>query len=182
MKKNLFAFLVGSFSALAITNATNAQSSNSTGTFEHKKNIVTIDKLMSAADKTANIDVANTKALKDFQKSYKDASNEKWLKNPYGYTAEFVSNGINTLVYYDKKGNWAASLKTYGEEKFLRDIRGIVKSKYYDYKILQVQEIETINTNNIPTYLVYLEDGNDFMKVRVHDWNMDVYEQFKEQK
>ncbi|MGH2565116.1 MAG: hypothetical protein ACRDE5_11420, partial [Ginsengibacter sp.] len=61
-------------------------------------------------------------------------------------------------------------------------IRGIVKSKYYDYKITQVQEIETTATNGTPTYMVHIEGDNDFKIIRVSGGDMDVYEEYAKQK
>jgi hypothetical protein len=180
MNKNLFALAVVIISALAITKTTNAQSSNVTGAFEHHNYTVAIDKLMPARDKAAN-DAINAKALRDFGKYYKGAPGVTWHKNEHGYTACFVLNDINTAVYFDKKGRWQGSLKTYDEANLDRNVRGVVKSKYYDYKILNVQEVETIDSGDTPTYLVYLKDHSDFKLARVHEGAMDIYAQFIEQ-
>lgn len=172
MKNFLIAFAAGSILALATTNGANAQGS--------KNNIASNDiKINKSVFSTT---VISDKALKDFKKSYKNANGEKWAKNATGFTAQFTSDGIANIVYYDKKGNWDASLKSYSEDKFDRNVRAIVKQKYYDYKITQVQEVETAATLGTPTYMVHIEGDNDFKIIRVSDGEMDVYEEFAKQK
>ena len=73
-------------------------------------------------------------------------------------------------------------MKGYFEDKLDRTVRGIVKQKYYDYKITYVQEIETGSNVAMPTYMVHIESDNDFKIVRVCDGAMDVYEEFARQK
>ncbi len=181
MKKKFFAFIAGSIFTLAVTNGAIAQTSNKVKLFESEKNVVIPYKLMPVRDKTKSIDGINTKALKNFGKNYKDASDVKWLKNDHTITVQFPSNGIYTVVYYDTKGHWQGSLKNYHEDKFDLKVRDVVKSKYYDYKIDWVQEIETVYTYGVPTYLIYIEDNSNFKVIRVSDGVMDVYEQFKKQ-
>jgi hypothetical protein len=181
MKNFLIAFAAGSILALATTNGANAQNSKN----NIASNDIKIDKSVfpGAADATnVSTNAISAKALKDFKKSYKNASGEKWAKSANGVTAQFTSNGIDNIVYYDKKGNWDASLKNYSEDKFDRNVRAIVKSKYFDYKITQVQEVETAATLGTPTYMVHIEGDNDFKIIRVSDGEMDVYEEFGKQK
>ena len=180
MKKNLFAVAVIFISVLVISKTANAQSSNSMEAFKHHNYIAATDNQLATGSKLTN-DAINLKALKEFGKAYKEAGSATWVKNDKGYTACFVLNGVNTAVYYSEKGRWEGSLKSYNEENLDRNVRGVVKSKYYDHKILQVQEVETIDSGGTPTYLVYLKDHNDFKMARVHDGAMDIYEQFTEQ-
>ncbi|MEO8110020.1 MAG: hypothetical protein ABI594_08315 [Ginsengibacter sp.] len=181
MKKFLFAIIAGSISLLAITNGAVAQTSNKLKVFHSPGNAVVIYMLMSATDKTASLDGINTKALRNFRKAYKEATSVKWIKGDHGITAQFIANGIQTVVYYDTKGHWQGSLKNYYEEKFNSKLRGLVRSAYYDYKICYVQEIETIDTYGAPTYLAYIEDDANFKVIRIGTDVMDVYQQFKKQ-
>ncbi|MEO8414757.1 MAG: hypothetical protein ABI472_13915 [Ginsengibacter sp.] len=182
MKKILFAVIAGSVSMLAIKNGAIAQTSNKLKLFDAPGNALVVDVSNSAKGKTATLDDINTKALNNFKKAYKEATSVKWVKGNLAITAEFASNGIQTVVYYDTKGRWQGSVKNYKEEKFNSKVRGIVKSTYYDYKIDYVQEIETIDTHGIPTYLAYIEDDTNFRVVRIDDGLMDVYQQYKKQK
>ncbi len=185
MKNLLIAFVAGSILALATTNGANAQTPNNFASVDKRDNPFKFDKsVFPEASNTSTISAStvNTKALKNFKKSYKNAADEKWEKNDEGFTAEFTLNNIANMVFYDKKGNWEASIKNYHEDKFDRNVRAIVKEKYYDYKITYVQEIETAATLGTPTYMVHIEGDNDFKIIRVSDDAMDVYEEFGKQK
>jgi hypothetical protein len=182
MKKFLFAFVAGCMSALALTNGACAQSTNNTYAVETPENVIKTEKSGTPVkDDIVNLDAVNAKAFKDFRKSYKNVSNEKWFKVSDGFTADFTVNGISNKIYYNKKGQWIASLKTYREDKFSPDIRDIVKRRFYDYQINYVQEVETLDTYGTPTYIVHLEDNNNIKLARIEDGEMDIYEEFKKQ-
>jgi hypothetical protein len=181
MKKFLFAFAAIVISALATANIVTAQDTNNVTALEQSGNIKSARSMVTDTKPDGTVAV-NAKALKNFKKSFKTISAERWVKNQYGFTARFTIDNISNVIYYDKSGNWQATLKTYNEDKFNRKVRAIVKSKYFDYKITQVQEIENTDTNDIPTYIVHIEGEKDFMLIRVSDGNMDVYEKFDRQK
>lgn len=185
MKSFLIAFMAGCILALATSNGANAQNSNNLVSAEQYKMPLKINRSVFPDETNSailDVSMVNTKALKDFKKSYKNPDNAKWVKNNYGVTAHFNVNGIDHIIYYDKKGNWQASLKGYFEDKLDRNVRQIVKQKYYDDKITYVQEIETGSAIGTPTYMVHLESNDDFKIVRVCDGAMDVYEEFAKQK
>ena len=185
MKNFLIAFAAGSILALASTNGANAQNSNNIVSAEQYKMPLKINRSVLPAETNSAIldaSMVSTKALKDFKKSYKNPGDARWVKNAYGVTAHVNTNGIDNVIYYDKKGNWQASLKGYFEDKLDRTVRGIVKQKYYDYKITYVQEVETGSTLGTPTYMVHIESNDDFKIVKVCDGSMDIYEEFARQK
>jgi len=176
MKNFLSAITVIAISVLAANNVT-AQDTNNVTALQQSGNTNSTRSMVTDAKPDGTI-IVNAKALKNFKRSFKNVSDIKWVKNQYGFTARFTLNDISNVIYYDKNGNWQASLKTYNEDKFNRKLRAIVKSKYFDYKITQVQEIENTDTNGIPTYIIHIEDEKSFMLVRVSDGNMDVYEKY----
>jgi hypothetical protein len=83
----------------------------------------------------------STKALKNFSKTFKDADNAAWEETGDGLKAEFTKDGIETNVFFDRKGRWIANVRNYQEDKLPKEIRHQVKSVYYDYNIFYVQEI-----------------------------------------
>jgi thioredoxin-related protein len=185
MKRFFIAFVAGCLLALATSNGANAQNSNNIVSAEQFKTPLKINRSVFPEETNSSIldeSKVSVKALKDFKKSYKNPDDAKWTKNTYGVTAHFNSNGIDNVIYYNKKGNWEASLKGYFEDKLDRNVRRIVKQKYYDDKITYVQEIETDATIGKPTYMVHLESDSDFKIVRICDGEMDVYEAFAKQK
>ena len=84
----------------------------------------------------------NSKAIRNFARFYKSISDEKWYEIPDALMATFTIKDIDYRDDYDKKGNWLHTMRTYDENKLPADIRHLVKSSYYDYNIMFVQEIE----------------------------------------
>ncbi len=118
----------------------------------------------------------NSKAVKNFVKSFKDVSDEKWLELKDGFVAKFAITDINYQVVYDKKGKWVYTIRTYGETKLSGDVRHLVKSTYYDYGINLVQEIET--PANPVIYVIQLLGEKEIISLRIYDGEMQVFQKF----
>ena len=114
---------------------------------------------------------ANMKAVRDFAKQFKGVNNAEWYQVEDGFMATFTENEIVTKVAYDPKGNWHSTLRTYSESKLPFDIRGLVKSKYYDYSILVVYEIT--HPGNL-TYIMKIEDSKNIKTLRVSNGEIEV--------
>ena len=180
MKKFLFALLAGCIPALLATNGAHAQNLFNPKILQSQKNITAIEKeVIRSSDKIAGNDAISPKALKDFSKTYKNATSESWEKIKDGCATRFILNDVMNSIYYNTKGRWAGSVKGYSEDKMPHDIRNIVKQEYYDYSIIYVEEVETIGSNGIPTYVIHLEDKNNIKLVRIGDRQMDVMEEYK---
>jgi hypothetical protein len=124
------------------------------------------------------LEAISPRALKDFANTHKNVTGEHWMKTKSGFSAGFNLAGIRTTVYYDKKGNWSGSVKLYGEEKMLHEVRHVVKSTYYDYNIVYAQEIETTETDGVPTYVICLEDKSKIKLVRISAGEMSEWKEF----
>src|SRR5688572_4354882 len=57
--------------------------------------------------KTVEIKVTevNVRAMRDFTRSYKNITDAKWFKSESGYAVSFSSDGSNTKIVYDSRGN-----------------------------------------------------------------------------
>jgi len=119
------------------------------------------------------------KAFKNFSKNFKDADKAEWVETSDGYKAEFTKEGIQTKVFYNRKGKWIASVRNYQEDKLPGDIRHRVKSNYYDYSIFYVQEI---TVGEKMAYLVKIEDKNSIKTIRLADGEMEEYLAFEKSK
>jgi hypothetical protein len=93
----------------------------------------------------ASISEVNTRAMRDFNRSYKNASDTKWFKSEGGYFASFSSGGTNTKIVYNNKGQRSYSIVSYTESKLNSRIREQVKSTYFDAAIIGVHEFEFDN-------------------------------------
>jgi hypothetical protein len=106
----------------------------------------------------------NTRALKDFQIRFNDVTKVRWFSDNNGFISYFNKNGFNNRASYNKKGQWQYSLVYYTEDKLPKDIRTIVKSKYFDFSIYMVEEVQT---NYGSAYVVYLEDQTKLKILKV---------------
>ncbi len=179
MKKILFALLAGCIPALVTTNGAYAQNTANPEILEPPKNFPAIEKALTPVNNnTVGINSISPKALKDFTNRYKNVTGESWEKIKNGFAARFIINGVMNTIYYNKR-KWIGSLKHYSEDKMPQNIRAIIKPEYYDYSITSVDEVENIDSNGIPTYIVHLEDKNNIKLVRIYDRQMDVWEKFQ---
>ena len=185
MKKIIFTGLAGLFLALVMNMAAKGQSAIAKA--ELPKDMTYFGEPVSGNNfRIVPRSEVNTKAVKNFTKSYKSQSNEVWHEVTDGLIAQFTSDDINYRVDYDKKGNWLHTIRTYDENKLPRDVRHMVKSIYYDFDITQVQEIEMPfnieNPLNGPTYIIHLEGKTEFINLRVCDGAMDEWQKFNKSK
>ncbi|HXL55572.1 MAG TPA: hypothetical protein VN958_04895 [Chitinophagaceae bacterium] len=128
--------------------------------------------LLFSTENSPKADAAdvNEKAVKDFTKSFKNISGEQWYKVSDGFIASFKENGIETKVAYDQKGRWHCTVRTSNESQLPSDVRDLVKSRYYDFKILVVYEIKHDNT----VYILKMEDASTLKTLRVADGEIEI--------
>jgi len=112
------------------------------------------------------------RAVRNFTRIYKDASDAKWepLKDG-GYICRFQQNGVKKRAFYDERGGWLTTIADYTAEHLPNDVRRQVHSVYYDYSILYVNEI------NMPgkpvSYVVQVQGKQSIRIVRVVDGEME---------
>jgi hypothetical protein len=172
MKKNLIALAIVSVASLAGISRANAQVLSKSNSLEYQKNI------LETKNPANELEAISPGALKKFAGTYKNVTNESWAKINDGFSTRFISNDIRTTIYYNKKGNWVGTVKYYSEDKMLHEIRHAVKSKYYDYNILYTQEVETADSEGVPTYVISLEDETTIKLIRISAGEMGVWKEY----
>lgn len=115
------------------------------------------------------------KAIKDFNKSFKNATGTNWYLVEDGFFAAFNDNGIETKVAYDQNGKWHCTVRTLDETQLPADIRDVVKREYYDSKILVGYEIEH---NEGPVYIIKTQDSKSLKTLRVTSAEMEVISEY----
>jgi len=114
----------------------------------------------------------NTRAVRNFVKSYESAVDPEWVAlKEGGWQCNFIVDGIRSRAFYTKKGNWLGTLASYNENKLSRDVRAIVKSTYYDYTITYIDEITVPGESKI--YLVQIQDDKALKVLRISDNDME---------
>jgi hypothetical protein len=112
------------------------------------------------------------KALKDFKNRFSQAMDVKWFTLASGFFSYFKTDGFDERAFYTKKGRWKYTLKFYNELKLPKDIRNIVRSTYFDYKIRIVEEVDR---QDKLIYIIQLEDEKTIKNLRVtEDGRMDI--------
>ena len=166
MKKLLFSTMLTG--AIAFSTFANAQD------YVYNHNLVTAanpypEKESRIVDET---DV-HINAVRDFSKNFKNATSVKWVKSENGSSVYFVSDGVKMRSSYNAKGRKEYTLKYYDESKLPTEIRRLVRSTYYDYTIVIATEVVR---NEHVSYLVKMENANEFLTVKVNDGELSVFE------
>ncbi len=193
MKQSIFALAAGFIFALGTNNA-NAQTvsfktalkqaadSNMSAVLDKKDDAIT----MAGKSQPAKVNDPegvniNEKARKNFSKKFAGVSDEFWEKTNEGFSATFNANKARNIVYYDEKGNWKASLKSYNEDQLPAEVSNAVKNEYYGATITYVHEILTRASAGEPTYLIQMENKKHLLEVRYNNGNVDTWKQYDKQ-
>jgi hypothetical protein len=105
-----------------------------------------------------------------FYKSFTGAENVKWYEQDKKILATFSMNEMNHRTLLSKKGVVIYHI-SYGSEKNLpAEVRKIVKSTYFDYKITMAVKVEE---KNRAIWVVDMEDDKTLITVRVEDNEME---------
>jgi hypothetical protein len=108
-----------------------------------------------------------SKAVRNFDKPFKNVIDEKWYVMPDGYRVNFTAKDVRFRLDYDKKGNWLHTIRYYDEKKLPVEIRRLVVSSYLDYSIRTVEEIEA--PHDVKFYVIHLEGEIDWINIKVSD-------------
>jgi len=158
-----------------IINTTHAQ-------FEHS--VAKLDSIasfthnnLSMPGEVKDYKAVNTKAEKKITKTYKNATDINWyyLNNSH-LMVRFFDNGIQTKIFYNRKGNELAMVRYYTEDKLPNEVRRLVKSTYYDFNIFLVIEV---TVGNQTAYLVKIGDKTSTKTIKLMNGEMDVIEEFE---
>jgi hypothetical protein len=117
-----------------------------------------------------------SKAVKSFKRSHPDVSNESWSTEKGYYFVKFKEADVKNKIVYTPNGKIDYALKMYnGESKLPRSVRTAIRSTYYDYRILDAQELK-IKNNTI--YLVKITDTYTWKTIRVSNGDLEEIENY----
>ena len=167
MKKTLFSTMI-LISTITFSASANAQE------YAFNKSLVTVvnpyaEKESKIVDETE----VNINAVRDFSRKFKNGANVKWVKNENGSSVYFVMDGVKMRSSYNTKGKREYILKYYDEVRLPENVRHLVRSTYYDYRIALITEVER---NDEVSYLIKMENDKEFMTVKVDDRELSVFE------
>jgi hypothetical protein len=119
----------------------------------------------------------NAKAVRKFTKIFKAVMDEKWYTTSNDFVASFNKNGVNTEVYYNKKGIWLYNFLTYHEAHLPTQVGEMIKSSYPGYDIFVAYEYQF---EDGPVHIIKLKNCKTFKTVLVLDGTMKVIEEYKQ--
>lgn len=116
------------------------------------------------------------KAMRDFTRSFRNASNIRWYKTKDYLVAHFYEANIKTVTLYTHAGRNVYTMRYLRERDLPTNVRHLVKSNYYDYTITQITKLDYQGSC---AYLFQLRDSTWFKMVRVQDEQIDVIQSFR---
>ena len=170
MKKQFFRFMAGLIPAIALCMNAHAQIAESSLELNFKEYVFN-----EAIANSHEGEITNTRASKDFNKRFKPTDRASWFELSDGYAVRCNVEGVDTKAYYDRKGRWYATIRSYDQDKLPNDIRKQVRSTYYDYTIYVVDEV---TVGDVTAYLVKISDQKSLKTIRLVNGEMDVYEDY----
>jgi hypothetical protein len=106
------------------------------------------------------------KVVRSFNRFFHEDTPATWSVNEKGYTAHFTSEDRTALAFISSNGQMEYTV-FYGREKDLpADEKELIRSRYFDYKVSAVQEV---NRGRERAWVVVLESGNIIRKVKIAD-------------
>jgi hypothetical protein len=136
------------------------------------------DNMQSLHTNTRYINKIHVKAVRDFLKRDKTASDAEWMVVENGFVVKYTGkNNSRCRTVYNSQGNFLYTIRQYNEGNMLPDVRAIVKSQYYDYTITLVEEIEQPLRPLV--YVVHMEDATTLKNIRVSEREIEVVSEYK---
>jgi hypothetical protein len=180
MKKLLLAITASTAMILSASNSIFAQSNGNIASANTGKKSIANAETGGENESLSNSAKSkkSAKAFKAFSRQFKNVSNAEWeMTNTGAFVASFHEEKANTKVYYNENGGYICTIRRYAESELPQSVRHMVKSTYYDYAIIGVDEVQSEAT----VYLVHIVFGNNCKTIRVVDGEMDVFEDLTKQ-
>jgi len=114
----------------------------------------------------------NIRAVRDFVKRNKTAEDPDWMVIDNGFVVKYTSNNKHCRTVYNKKGEFIYTVRQYNEDRMPRDVRTLIKSRYFDYTITLVEEID--RPSKPIAYVVHLQDAATLVNVQVCEGEIEV--------
>ena len=127
--------------------------------------------IYGTTDKTA----VTEKVTESFSKIFKEASAPSWYVVNKRIVVNFILNDQRNKAVFEKNGMLVYHLVYGNEQQMPSDVRKIVKSKYFDYKI---NSTINVTTEGRSVWIVNISDPKEIMVLRIEDGTMDIRDRF----
>jgi hypothetical protein len=173
MKKIFSAIIM----AAIFSNVTQAQKSGTAIDSNENQQILAFQKVkLQGVNKNADAGKeVNSKAVKEFSKFYKDATNVYWETLADGAVASYKINNNKARRFYNDKGHFICDILYCEETDLPADVKQLVRNTYgMEYTITSAEEIKTTAKKY---YFIYIENKTSFKKLRVYDGEIEVVQE-----
>ena len=177
MRKIFLAIAMAMFSLIVISTYTLAQVKDNQVIYGSGLRLKHYDEPDRKIPTEVYINNIHLKATRNFARSFKNVTSEKWYKTEGGFIASFKENEIKTEVFYNEKGSWLYNILTYQEDKLISAVRALIKNKYNDYAIVITFEQQFYDG---PVYIVHLKKATTYKTVLVSDGEIRIVDEFHE--
>jgi hypothetical protein len=123
-------------------------------------------------------DKAAIRATRDFWNRVGESKNEKWYRYSDGIMAEYHDGPISARYQYDAQGRPEYSILTYTEWQLPKEVRQLVRSRFFDYQIVWVKEV---SEDGVTAYVVHLEDTVSWKEIAVQDGQIRPLKEYRKQ-
>lgn len=182
MKKIIFIYAITCICAATITHEASCQDfTNSAVLNTHGTDTGAPGYNSALPENTANNyrNTINIKAVRNFIKHFNKAKDVTWQKvQGRCYIAEFMSDSIQTRVVYNQNGSWNYTLRKYAENKMRKDVRAMVKSIFFDYSIMEINEIKLLRQTEDTIYSILIKDGDNYKILQICNKEMEIVSDF----
>jgi hypothetical protein len=111
-------------------------------------------------------------AYRRFHRRFREVpTGEYWVKYAQGYQVSFTLDQHRELAYFDHSGMFLYTLKYYDGKDLPRDMAGVVKRKFPDYKIDVVTEV---NDGQKTFYMLQIVNPDKIKVLTFVDGRIDV--------
>ncbi len=156
MKKQFISFICAGIVSMLTSNLSFAQD-------ESFKELPPITISASTSNVSARVN-------KSFNQYFKGASYQRWYQLDKNFLVKFIQNEQENRALFTKNGSLIYHI-SYGTEKHLpANVRGLVKSNYYDQNITRVLKVNQDKRN---IWVISMEDAKDIVMVRVEDMELE---------
>jgi len=115
---------------------------------------------------TKYLNEINVNAIRHFNRTFGEFTDENWTTTEDGYRADYVNNAIIYHIEYNKAGNWVSTLRVYQSELLPTQIADVVHAEFPSSTILTTNEV---STGDKLAYFTQIQDSTTLKTVSIVD-------------
>jgi hypothetical protein len=115
----------------------------------------------------------NSKAVISFHNSYPSATEERWSATPDGTRVRFMSENMQIIENYNRRGRWTGTIRYLPLNKLPKDVVYAVTQTYPGYSIFFAQDVRTAYGY---VHIVKIETGTNWKTLKISGSDVETIE------